>query len=324
MLLFFLVPDTFWDRTPWPKNTLDRTTSTIDGTIEKPESSIYSTQSGGPKEGPEDAVHRAASASPSVPSQDANFTEKTDTPTGKINLLEVEKAGAADGYGERPVSVAVGEHSSISDPESQNMMPNSFKSGFSLYGERQQNVGWWKAAFRPFVLFAYPAVLWSALVYSLSIGWLIVISESMAEVYQHNPYNFSRLGTGLIYISPFIGGLMGTAVAGKLSDFLVNLMCKRNGGIFEPEFRLVMAIPVAISTAIGLMGFGWSADEQDSWIVPTIFFGIISFGCSLGSTTSITFCVDSYREYAGEALVTLNFSKSLSSAPLTVRNADNP
>jgi hypothetical protein len=45
--------------------------------------------------------------------------------------------------------------------------------------------------------------------------------------------------------------------------------------------------------------------------VPTVFFGIISFGCSLGSTTAITFCVDSYRQYAGEALVTLNFSKNI-------------
>jgi hypothetical protein len=45
--------------------------------------------------------------------------------------------------------------------------------------------------------------------------------------------------------------------------------------------------------------------------VPTIFFGIISFGCSLGSTTAITFCVDSYRQYAGEALVTLNFTKNI-------------
>ena len=72
-----------------------------------------------------------------------------------------------------------------------------------------------------------------------------------------------------------------------------------------------MAIPIAISTVIGLMGYGWSAEERDLWIVPTVFFGIISFGCSLGSTTAITFAVDSYRQYAGEALVTLNFSKNI-------------
>jgi hypothetical protein len=112
-------------------------------------------------------------------------------------------------------------------------------------------------------------------------------------------------------LSPFIGGVLGTAVAGKISDIVVKAMARRNGGLYEPEFRLVMAIPIAITTVVGLMGFGWSAEIKDQWIVPTVFFGIVSFGCSLGSTTSITFCVDSYRQYAGEALVTLNFSKNI-------------
>ena len=88
-------------------------------------------------------------------------------------------------------------------------------------------------------------------------------------------------------------------------------MTSKNGGTYEPEFRLVMALPVAICTTIGLMGYGWSAQEHDNYFVPTVFFGIISFGCTLGSTTAITFAVDSYRQYAGEALVTLNFSKNI-------------
>lgn len=177
---------------------------------------------------------------------------------------------------------------------------------------RLHHDNWFRVAIRPFILFAYPAVLWSSLVYACSIGWLIVLSESVAIIYRNkNTYNFSALSTGLIYLSPFIGGILGTAVAGKLSDVIVRAMSKRNGGLYEPEFRLVMALPVAVSTFIGLIGFGWSAQEHDAWIVPTAFFGIISFGCSLGSTTAITFCVDSYRQYAGEALVTLNFSKNI-------------
>ncbi|KAM3084165.1 hypothetical protein ACMFMG_001734 [Clarireedia jacksonii] len=171
---------------------------------------------------------------------------------------------------------------------------------------------WLVVAIRPFILFTYPAVLWSSVVYACSIGWLIVLSESVAVIYRNREtYNFSALSTGLIYLSPFIGGVLGTAVAGKVSDVIVRAMSRRNGGLYEPEFRLIMGIPVAITTVIGLMGFGWSAHNHDAWIVPTIFFGIISFGCSLGSTTAITFCVDSYRQYAGEALVTLNFSKNI-------------
>ncbi|OAP60060.1 hypothetical protein AYL99_05062 [Fonsecaea erecta] len=190
--------------------------------------------------------------------------------------------------------------------------PKSYIETLRPWNGRLSKANWFLVALRPFILFAYPSVLWSTLVYSLSIGWLIVLSEAISNIYRsRDTYNFTALQAGLVYISPFVGGILGTAVAGRVSDVIVRFMARKNGGVYEPEFRLVMAIPVAISTAVGLMGFGWSAQERDAWIVPTIFFGVVSFGCSLGSTTSITFCVDSYRQYAGEALVTLNFSKNI-------------
>ncbi|KAI4092457.1 MAG: hypothetical protein L6R37_007572 [Teloschistes peruensis] len=189
--------------------------------------------------------------------------------------------------------------------------PKTFAQTLKPWNGQLRHENWFLVALRPFVLFAYPAILWSALVYSLSIGWLIVLSESVSTIYRSDDYHFSAMGVGLVYISPFIGGILGTAVAGKVSDVIVKAMSRKNGGVYEPEFRLVMAIPVAIATCIGLMGFGWSAEEKDNWIVPTVFFGVISFGSSLGSTTSITFAVDSYRMYAGEGLVTLNFAKNI-------------
>lgn len=187
----------------------------------------------------------------------------------------------------------------------------SFVQQLRPWHGRLNNDSWLKVAARPFVLFSYPAVLWSAAVYSCSVGWLIVVSESVTVVYREKYYHFNALQTGLMYISLFIGGVLGTAVAGRVSDVIVKAMARRNGGLYEPEFRLVMAIPIAITTALGLMGYGWAAQAGDAWIVPTVFLGVVSFGCSLGSTTSITFCVDSYRQYAGEALVTLNFSKNV-------------
>lgn len=187
----------------------------------------------------------------------------------------------------------------------------SFKSQLKIHHGRINQDKWWKAAVRPFVLYSYPAVLWSSAVYACSVGWLIVISECVAVIYREGYYEFGALSTGLVYISPFVGGVLGTAVAGKVSDVVVQALARRNGGLYEPEFRLVMAIPIVITTVLGLIGFGWSANAEEPWIVPTVFFGIVSFGCSLGSTTAITFCVDSYRQYAGEALVTLNFSKNI-------------
>lgn len=194
--------------------------------------------------------------------------------------------------------------------------PRSYVDSLKPYHGRLTKDKWLRVMARPFILFAYPAVLWSSMCYALAVGWLIVLSESVAHIYQdRESYNFTALQVGLVYISPFVGGVLGTAVAGKISDLIVRFMARRNDGVYEPEFRLLMAAPIALSTVIGLMGFGWSAEEKDNWIVPTLFFGVISFGCCLGSTTAVTFVVDSYRIYAGEALVTLNFCKSKSASP---------
>ncbi|RGP65720.1 hypothetical protein FLONG3_9083 [Fusarium longipes] len=237
----------------------------------------------------------------------ADLTTGSESISNSFKLgpsLENEKLGASDFQG--PPKVKAYTHNLRQQP------PKSFAQTLRPWHGRLNGDNWFKVMIRPFVLFAYPAVLWSSAVYACSVGWLIVISESIAMIYRdRESYNFTALQTGLVYISPFIGGILGTGVAGKVSDIIVKIMSRRNGGLYEPEFRLVMAIPILITTCIGLMGFGWSADEKDHWMVPTFFFGVVSFGCSLGSTTSITFCVDSYRQYAGEALVTLNFSKNI-------------
>ena len=94
---------------------------------------------------------------------------------------------------------------------------------------------------------------------------------------------------------------------GKVSDYVVRVMSQCNGGMYEPEFRLAMVPIIAVKTTMGLIGFGWTLEARSNYLIPTFFFGIMSFGCTLGSTTAMTFCVDSDGKYAGEALVTMNF-----------------
>lgn len=388
VLLFFFVPETFWDRTPTrkPKKrpSFLRRLSSRPGGVHTPRSGHHTPRSPAPVpvtgEAPRspspgaddrhkelhvgfasepDAAHSArhhvgwadapeaekqhAEAGPSshpVPNEATLESQKPSVdisrPHTQQSVITPPPAAAtapdsSSGYGSSSNVASSGYNASRFDPEKltpadfqglpkskaythnlRRQPPQSFVQQLRPYHGRLNNDKWFKVALRPFILYAYPAVLWSSLVYACSIGWLIVISEALTMIYR-NPetYNFSAMSAGLVYISPFIGGILGTAVAGRISDVIVKAMSRRNGGLYEPEFRLVMAIPILITTCIGLMGFGWSAENGDPWIAPTVFFGVVSFGCSLGSTTSITFCVDSYRQYAGEALVTLNFAKNI-------------
>ncbi|OJD17511.1 hypothetical protein AJ78_02380 [Emergomyces pasteurianus Ep9510] len=362
ILVFLFVPESFWDRTPRPRQKRPhyrrslsdivasgrrgRASNPVTPTVEKDQNAMLSpealskrtdlrvgfaenalgekvgddhdeesrpntyeqtTDENGNKGGP------SHSQSPPPAALGGQTSTHNDThPRSQTTDIEAVRASPA------PRDVSASPSASSIPPvhpytsNLQSRPPVGYVHSLRLFHGRFSQDKWLRIMVRPFILFAYPAVLWSAMVYALSVGWLIVLSEAVAEIYRDKAsYNFSALGTGLVYISPFVGGILGTVVAGKVSDIVVRFMTRRNGGIYEPEFRLVMAIPIAVTTAMGLMGFGWSAQEKDRWIVPTIFFGILSFGCSVGSTTAITFCVDSYRQYAGEALVTLNFSKNV-------------
>lgn len=185
-----------------------------------------------------------------------------------------------------------------------------FFANLAVYTGRKCDSSWPKVFLRPFALYIYPPILFSTLLYGTSVVWLSVIAETISTIFSQEPYNFPVTSIGLLYLGTFIGGCLGSAVAGLVSDRIVRYMSSHNGGIYEPEFRLIMVGPVLISVTIGLMGFGWSTFDKDLWIVPTIFLGILGFGTSLGSTVAITYAVDSYRIYAAEALVSLNFAKN--------------
>lgn len=356
-LIFFFVPETFWDRTPHargrskkrarsrspgshhrfhlPSRHGHRYDGEGGGLESQPMTPAYASPLASPRRLPK--AHRVGFASDpedtdSAPVDQGYFNVKFDeqittkdveqSAPPSASTSDVEKQAPYPATGPPAIPTETGSHlaaDQVSETVSihytdfyREAPRKSYVQSLKPWNGRLVKDNWFKIMMRPFILFAYPAVLWSSLVYALSVGWLIVLSESVAEVYQNREsYNFKPLQVGLVYISPFIGGVLGTAVAGKISDLIVRFMARRNDGVYEPEFRLIMTIPIAISTVIGLMGFGWSVEEKDNWIVPTVFFGVISFGCSLGSTTSVTFVVDSYRQYAGEALVTLNFCKSM-------------
>ncbi|EGV65753.1 hypothetical protein PSN45_003459 [Yamadazyma tenuis] len=188
--------------------------------------------------------------------------------------------------------------------------PRTFASRLSVFSGRHTIDSWWMVALRPFVLYTYPSVLFGSLVYSFAVVWLIVISEVISEIFRSEPYGYSQQTVGLFYISPFIGGILGSMTTGLVSDRLSRYLISRNKGVYEPEFRLVMMIPATFFIAFGFLGYGWSIQVHDPWVAPVIFFGCLSFGSSMASTTAITFTVDSYKMFASEGLVSLNFAKN--------------
>ena len=75
-------------------------------------------------------------------------------------------------------------------------------------------------------------------------------------------------------------------------------MIRRNKGIYEPEFRIVLVIAQLVTGCIGLYGFGVTSNNlvQYGWFLPDFFFAWEVMGMVIGAVASALYIVDAHRK----------------------------
>jgi hypothetical protein len=94
---------------------------------------------------------------------------------------------------------------------------------------------------------------------------------------------------------------------GNGSDYIIKWRAKRNGGVHEPESRLLLLwipIVVAIISAV-LYGLAGSNPEKYHWFAIVFAFGGYYFGFIGANIAGITYLLDSYPARAGPVLVVI-------------------
>ena len=114
--------------------------------------------------------------------------------------------------------------------------------------------------YTPFIiLFEFPAVAYTAVTFGAVLAWFSVLISISSTQMVGPPYNFSPDQIGLLNLWPFVGQLIGALGAGYISDRWIVAMAKRNGGIYEPEMRLWLALlgaPLLVTGGILMFGIG--------------------------------------------------------------------
>ena len=177
-------------------------------------------------------------------------------------------------------------------------MKVTFKQSLLPFNGRKTDDNFWRLALRPFPLFLNPAIIWGCLIQGCLIGWTVMIGVVLAAIFLSPPLYFSEVQTGYMYTGAFIGAILGFFIAGILADRTTKTMIKRNGGIFEPEFRIVLVIPQMVLGCAGLYGFGIVASnvEKYGWFWPDFFFALEVMGMVIGAVASGLYLVDAYRQ----------------------------
>ncbi|GEQ68809.1 hypothetical protein JCM33374_g2478 [Metschnikowia sp. JCM 33374] len=316
VLTFLFVPETYWDRSSTPSS-FSSSSSSSSPTKESGRTSSHSLGSNGYGVHRHDETRTPKPESTSTGSLTSSHDSHVSEPLGNNKNTTIPLAASLSRDGSTSPRTAIND-----DAATSTSVPKNFIHRLHVISGRHSADKWWMVALRPVYLYTYPSVLYGSLVYSLAVVWLIVISEVLSETFRAKPYGFSAQTIGLFYVSPFVGGILGSLFAGIIGDYITRIVVRRNHGVYEPEFRLLMLVPSTLFTCMGLMGYGWSAQEKDPWIAPVIFFGCLSFGSSMASTTAITYTIDCYKMFAAEALVSFNFAKNIIGFVFSLFNND--
>lgn len=103
----------------------------------------------------------------------------------------------------------------------------------------------------PWKMFAFPIVEFAAFVVSWSCSSFLTINLTQSQALGAPPYNWSPQAVGQTNWAILVGAAIGLATAGPFSDWVADQMTKRNGGIREPEMRLLAMIPYVIIMYLG-------------------------------------------------------------------------
>ncbi|KAL3423710.1 major facilitator superfamily transporter [Phlyctema vagabunda] len=200
-----------------------------------------------------------------------------------------------------------------------NGVKQSYRQTLMPFNGRKTDDSFMKLFLRPFPLFAHPAVAWACLIQGTTIGWTVFIGIILGAIFLGPPLFWNEVETGYAYAGAFTGAILGFVFAGALADWSAKYMTRKNNGIYEPEFRIVLVIPQLIFGCAGLYGFGITADQvmRFGWFWPIFFFALEVMGMVIGAVASSLYIVDAHRDIAIEAFTCMLIFKNFFSFGLT-------
>ncbi|CAK7200604.1 hypothetical protein SEUCBS139899_003302 [Sporothrix eucalyptigena] len=164
---------------------------------------------------------------------------------------------------------------------------HSFSRSLRLWQKPDPNVSLKRALLRPFILLTYPTVVWASVMYGFSVGWNVILGATLAQLFGPQ-YGFNSQAQGLVFLSPFVGSLVGSWLCGSLSDKVANYFTRKNEGIREPEMRLPVCVLGTVFTFLGALTLTLTYHYNTHYMGPIVGLGILFAGAQLSVELMVT------------------------------------
>lgn len=154
----------------------------------------------------------------------------------------------------------------------------------------------------PFAVCTNLAVLWVVIFSGTLTATYVAQAFVLSQIFSMPPYNLDAAGIGYLSLGPFLGGVIACVFLGFALDPIIVWATSRNKGVYEPEYRLLAAIG-AVLTGVGLVAFGYMAEQHMSYYATATVHGIALFGVICGTLGTSAYALDAYRSTSNEIFI---------------------
>lgn len=179
---------------------------------------------------------------------------------------------------------------------------------------------------RSLLFLRFPPVFLTVLYASMAFCSLYILNVSIQTVFAEEPYHFSSIIVGLLYIPGALGNLLSSVIGGRWNDIVMRRAAehrRRNKFAgeqipedepleYRPEDRMSWNAVVAGCLFPGsLLWYAWVAEKGVHWIVPaiaTFFFGL---GAMLVFSMATTMLTEFVPGKSSSAVAVNNFCRNI-------------
>ncbi|KAK5313543.1 hypothetical protein LTR93_010847 [Exophiala xenobiotica] len=154
----------------------------------------------------------------------------------------------------------------------------------------------------PFAVCTNVVVLWVVVVTGTMTATYVAQAVVLAQIFSPPPYLLTPTGVGNLFLGPFTGGVIASIFLAFINDPIIKACARKNNGIYEPEFRLVV-LPVGLLAGAALMGWGVACEQHVNVYATSTLQGISLFGILFVAISASGYGLDAFRDLSSEMFV---------------------
>lgn len=224
--------------------------------------------------------------------------------TTYVRAKKYEIDELATGYEEADLEKAPRTQELENTVTRQSVVPakKTFLQNMKLFDGTYSDENFLQLVIAPFAVCSNLSVLYIVIVQGWFVCLFVAIAFVIAQIFGLPPYLLSPSGIGYLSLGPFVGGVIALLLFGAITDPLIMFMTRRNKGVYEPEYRLIIGALGVVSGA-GLFGYGYVTQNAGSPYVAATLHGLVLFGVMAELVSTSAYALDAYRDMSNEIFI---------------------